>query len=90
MTPVFEVTIRITREEEGLTKREYLGVDETGDKNDPYGPQVKCIKEVDRVIAQLVVGPYLDVPALIQAVLECSKMPRIETGDLRLDPGDLL
>lgn len=80
MTPVYEVVIKMTRQEEKFQKRDYLGIKETGN-DDPYGPQRVEIEEVERTIVKIEVGSYLDVNMLVRAILEASKPPLLSTAD---------
>ncbi len=75
MKPIFEVTIRVTREEEKLQSREYLGVKETGNENDPYGPQRVEVQQVERTLVKIEVGPYLNINELVRAILKASSAP---------------
>lgn len=81
MTPVYEVIIKRTRQEEKFQKRDYLGVEETGN-DDPYGPQRVEIEEVERTIVKIEVGPHLDINMLVRAILEASKPPLVEVAPL--------
>ncbi len=72
MKPIYRVTIEVTREEEKLQSREYLGADSGGVDGSAYGPQRLEISEVDRILAKITVKD-LKVATVIRSILANSK-----------------
>lgn len=82
MQPIYEVTIKVTREEEVLRSREWLTATEVDKEEGEYAPQRMEVNKVDRTLVKMEVGPYLDVSKLVRAILDASKPPMTVQFDL--------
>lgn len=87
MEPIYEVTIKVTREEETIKSREWFTSKELEKDESGYGPQCIEVQQVDRTLVKMEVGPYLDVGRLVRAILEASEPPLINT---QIGPGDAI